>query len=430
MVGLSVGFIIAFRSFAFISIDLPGGMPLYVTEASIAITLLFILFQYLLRPSLTTLRKNIAEVKAPAVIFWLIGLLVLISSIGNSFGDPSNLLVTLRNSALFYYSIVYFFVLLFFNNLKEMFKYVLYFHWAIAIITIYAVLKMLGVLPTSLPEINASLICIISPISLFLLFSTHSVSKHKFISLLLITLISLAVVLTEIRQGLLGLICGGLCAYWYLGRYRIRSFGQNHIVFVIIALFLSTIVMFFARDVLDIERVPIWDRMVERNFSDTGRSTLWGDFLADMSRSWQGVLFGVGFDRNFIPDWMIGFQTTEILTSNTTGQFQLDPHNSHLHLFYRIGLIGFIAYLWLIKKAFSISANYLAQGTDLRLKYYTIGYLAALASIIGQAFVGVLLEAPHRGIPFWIVLGICTVFPRLAKASELEEKNRLDGIGT
>jgi hypothetical protein len=87
-------------------------------------------------------------------------------------------------------------------------------------------------------------------------------------------------------------------------------------------------------------------------------------------------------------------------------------------LFYRLGVIGFFAFLFLIQRAFLSSFRYLRDGQDIRLKYYTIGYIAALISVAGQALVGVLFEAPQRGIPFWVILGVSTCFPRVALADE------------
>jgi hypothetical protein len=302
----------------------------------------------------------------------------------------------------------------------------------IVLMSIRYVLEWSGMWP-DLPSTDANFFCVVATIAASVLFCTLPVLLHRRAAVFLLVLISTAVILTDVRQGFLGLLCGGFCSCWLLSRFRLMSGTHRKAIFIFVALFAGTLVMLVMtlgpagsladrRELLfagenDVH-VPIWDHMIARDFSDTGRRVMWVAFLEDMFQSWASVVFGVGFDRLFVPDWMFEFQSLEILTNRATGVFQLDPHNSHLHLFYRVGLIGFVAYLLLIQRAFLSSFRYLKDGQDARLKYYTIGYLAALSSVAGQAFVGVLFEAPHRGIPFWVLLGVSTCFPRVALSDE------------
>ena len=447
---LCVGFLIGDKAFAVLVLRLPG-FPLYITEACIATTLALLFLKYLMLPSTALCRRNMALVRKPALMFWGVGTAVLFISVWNCIAGPGLLLPTLRNAASFYYSVFYLFVLFTFNDVYLAMKLTHAYAAIIVIMSIRFLLEFNQLLPTEIPQTEVNFFCIVAPVAVSMLFCTLPVMRHKAATLLLIILISIAVVQTDIRQGILGLICGGLCSWWLLRRFGLLSSGHRKVQFVLLALFLASVVMLVLRDDLGIrpgldaygpdgqilflatpeqeywiERVPIWDRMIERDFSDTGRREMWVSFLADMSQSWTSVVFGVGFDRLFIPDWMLEMTKAELMRNKATGVNQLDPHNSHLHLLYRIGVIGFVAYLMLIRGAFVSSFKYLREGTSVRLKYYTVGFLSALAGVGGEALVGVLFEAPHRGIPFWVLLGVSTCFPRVALENERRASNETE----
>jgi hypothetical protein len=416
VVVLCAGFLIGGRAFAFLVWSNSGlGLPLYVTEAVVAVTVALLLLGYMVRPSTAIFRQNTASVRAPLLVFWGVGTTVFLISVWHCLEGSGQLVPTLRNAALFYYSVFYLFVLGILDDIRVSLRLTQWFSVVIALMSTRYLVEWSGLL--DLPETDTNFFCVVAPIAMCVLFCTQPVLRYRWATVSLVVLISTAVVLTDVRQGLLGLLCGGLCSCWLLIRYRLMSRTQRKTILIFAILFVGTLLMLQMRDSRDFH-IPIWDHMIARDFSDTGRRVMWAAFLEDMFHSWESVVFGVGFDRLFVPDWMFGFQQLEILTNRATGAFQLDPHNSHLHLFYRIGLIGFVAYLFLIKRAFSTALLYLKNGQETRLKYYTIGYLSALTSVAGQAFVGVLFEAPHRGIPFWVLLGVSTCFPRIALANE------------
>jgi hypothetical protein len=414
---LCAGFLIGGRVFAFLMWSNSGlGLPLFVTETVVAVTMALLLLGYLVRPSTTILQKNATSVRKPVLVFWTVGSTVLLISVWHCVEGSSQLVPTLRNAALFYYSIFYLFVLAILDDIRLSLRVTHWFSAIIVMMSIRFVVQWNGLL-LDLPQMDTNFFCVVAPIAACILYCALPVLRNRWASVFLVVLISTAVVLTDVRQGLLGLICGGLCSYWLLRRFGLMSGTQRKTVLIFVALFVGTLLMLAMRGSHD-AHIPIWDHMIARDFSDTGRRVVWAAFLDDMLQSWTSVVFGVGFDRLFVPNWMFISQTLEIMTNRTTGALQLDPHNSHLHLFYRLGLIGFSAYLLLIRRAFLASFRYLRDGHDTRLKYYTIGYLAALTSVAGQAFVGVLFEAPHRGIPFWVLLGVSTCFPRIALAHE------------
>lgn len=438
VVVLCAGFLIGDRAFAVLMWS-GLGLPIFITEAVVAVTSSLLLLKYLLRPSTATLQLNMGLVRKPALVFWSVGTTVLLTSVWHCLEGSGQLVPTLRNAALFYYSIFYLIVLATFDEVRLSLKLTHAFIAVIVLMSIRYLLDWSAMLPDLPGAILADMFVVVATIAASVLFCTLPVLQYTRTAIVLLVLISTAVVFTDIRQGLLGLLCGGLCSYWLLSRFRLMSWSHRKTILIFLALFVGTLVLLWMRKDSIVsqaglpgrsstyssmsEFVPIWSHMINRDFSDTGRSVMWAAFLEDMFQSWDSVVFGVGFDRLFIPEWFFTFQTREILTNKTTGAVQLDPHNSHLNLFYRIGLIGFVAYLFLIQRAFRSSFRYLRDGQDARLKYYTIGYLAALTSVAGQALVGVLFEAPHRGIWFWVLLGVCTCFPRVALADEVRASN-------
>ena len=109
---LILGFVLFGRGFAHLGIEI-GGLPLYITEVIIFVTVGMLLRDKLAGGSGTKYLKNI-PLKKEFALFYLIGFVALVR--GFIYHTP---VLTLRHSALFYYSIFYFLMPVLFKDLRR-----------------------------------------------------------------------------------------------------------------------------------------------------------------------------------------------------------------------------------------------------------------------------------------------------------------------
>jgi hypothetical protein len=124
---------------------------------------------------------------------------------------------------------------------------------------------------------------------------------------------------------------------------------------------------------------------------------------------WMRRLFGIPFGKTFLPPrvyyWM-----------DKVGRF--DPHNSFLSIFYRIGIIGFFFFLWIIGSE--------VRRTSLRIKsmepahqLWLLGIWGAFIGLCVEAMFSVSLENAFKGIFFWIFLGCIRALNREPKTTDV-----------
>ena len=101
-------------------------------------------------------------------------------------------------------------------------------------------------------------------------------------------------------------------------------------------------------------------------------------------------LWGIGFGRELLP--YEGYR---------------NPHNSHLVLLARTGLIGFTFYLlfnyFFVKQLFILLKN---RKTHPIFRNYAVGILSLYAFIMVFSSFNVVLELPYMGIFYWMILGL------------------------
>jgi hypothetical protein len=116
------------------------------------------------------------------------------------------------------------------------------------------------------------------------------------------------------------------------------------------------------------------------------------------------MLFGVPFGEVFVPSrtfvWMIN-----------TDRF--DPHNSHLAMLSRIGLIGFLAYGMLLWQTARRGLTFVQKRRDQPGSYVMLALLACFLFHTVHALTDVALENPYKGIFFWVLIGLIYAVPPL-----------------
>jgi len=90
----------------------------------------------------------------------------------------------------------------------------------------------------------------------------------------------------------------------------------------------------------------------------------------------------------------------------STFWYDMDLHNSHLAIFYRLGFLGLMAYLWLVVNCFYRVWGGLRQnsGKAIILSLFLVWYMSV-------ASFNVVLEGPFMGSVFWVFLGLTLAYP-------------------
>jgi len=275
------------------------------------------------------------------------------------------------------------------------------------------VLMWLGlqfVFPFGRPFGDSNFLCIALPVSVAVLSARLPGRERKASTYLFICVGIAAVLLTEIRQGYLGLIAALVTVVYLLRRYRLITRRRAQLVSTAALVVLCTLFYAGYAAVTD-KNATFGRRLATKHLTASGRSAIWYEYLSDFAESGHRVVLGAGFQRKVLPDFIKS--NIENIRSSVTGDPVLDPHNSHLHVLYRVGLVGFVGYLWLgivgVRRCLQAVERCMGQASQAEL-LMGIGLVGAFASVAAEAAVGVLLEAPYRGIWYWLLLGACTSY--------------------
>ncbi len=102
-------------------------------------------------------------------------------------------------------------------------------------------------------------------------------------------------------------------------------------------------------------------------------------------------------------------------TFYSTHWYDIDPHNSHVAILYRYGLLGFFVYaawlLWIAKQ------NWIMAKEGSR---ESLWFLSAFAWILSAASLNVVLEGPFLGATFWILAGVSMISTSLLRKGPYE----------
>lgn len=114
--------------------------------------------------------------------------------------------------------------------------------------------------------------------------------------------------------------------------------------------------------------------------------------------NWRPVraLNGVPFGEKFVPPRLFWWMTTT----------RFDPHNSHVAIFHRLGLVGFFFYVALIAVVFKRGFAHLTSMQEGFPRYVMLGLLSGLVLHIVHSLTDVTLENSYKGALFWVLLGL------------------------
>ena len=406
------GFLIADRSFAFLKGDVPGiGVPLYITEVTLITVLLALILKAAVAGRLRIWDQS--DLSVPLVLFFVPAAMHFFWELWLAASGEASLLLTLKNFALVYYAGFYVLAVLGIQKMTGYYKIARVFHWLCFVMAARYLLSRLGLLSAlrfGEPFGDSNFLCIVLPVSVAILFAFLPRRQRDVSHYALIVVAISAVLLTEIRQGYLGLVAALTTVVYLLRRYRFITRRRSQLA-AVAGLFSLCVLFYAGYTALTDESAAFGRRLAAKHLTASGRGAIWGEYLSDFADSGYRVAFGAGFQRQVLPDFTKG--NIEKIRSSVTGEPVLDPHNSHLHVLYRTGVVGFVGYLWLgivgVRRCLQAIERCMGQASREEL-LMGIGLVGAFASVAAEATVGVLLEAPYRGIWYWLLLGACTSY--------------------
>lgn len=163
----------------------------------------------------------------------------------------------------------------------------------------------------------------------------------------------------------------------------------------------STQLLFNVRGILQ-SFIPKKDPSYYKQGNANWRRRIWMEMFREVMQNHPWI--GMGFGIPFLPHiWMSEHGTF-------TDQYPLpnvDPHNSHLSILYRTGIIGFILYFSFLISLFQAGLLTISNvSRDLNVRSQLIVCLSYVFLVLVHASFAVVLEGPYMGVPFWVTVGL------------------------
>lgn len=419
---LILGFVLFARSFAHLGIEI-GGLPLYITETVLFVTVAILLLDKFIGGDKVNYLKNI-PLKKEFVLFYLIGFVALVR--GFIYYTP---VLTLRHSALFYYSIFYFLMPVLFNNLKRVELLFKLFFIASIVVPVAILLRIRPSLNVygrlgSFNYLYLSLAVIVESFYFF------SLKKRVYkILLLLVIFLQLLVILTGAVRGAWIALLVSMLFFLYvsskMGKLKVgmRKFFLLAVVGgIILVIFTASIKpILFNKIKTEAVSLVFFYRMQSAPANNIRwRLFVWRDMLKELS---EKPLFGWGFGRPFRSP------TLEALGwAHGKKEGWIDPHNSHLNIAYKAGIIGYLVFLLIMVRFFKRTIRFLLHmREDNKTKLYIGALLTCSVNVLVLSFFEVVLEGPYMGSFLWITMGLIVALENIYRKREAEILEKLKG---
>ncbi len=401
---LIFGTVIGARRFAYLHFQV-ANVPLYITEIIIAVVILSLLLRGLMEDKVSILHNPLNRIY---FFYYLVGISALLR--GERYGIEA-----IRDSVLVYYSIFYFFIIYVIKNFTILKKFFIIFFIASGLATIYFYLSYFNVISWNPQGAANSMYLGISLILLYVFLPLIRKRNVRNIVYLIILLQLVSIILFKVRSVWVALSISFLFVSILLFKNRLVSVKHLRLWFLgiilVVVILLAALVGYPPATKIALEaRTIILPTKTVAGSSSVGntlfRLAMWRELLQEVGSRWDYLIFGFGFGKPFMPK-SAAFMHLE----------WIDPHNSHLAILYRMGLLGFGVYIWLILRFLKRCLRFLKQNDDRTTKLYMIGLLGAFILVLVHSTFSVILEGPYKGIFFWITMGLCIVVIRLANSN-------------
>jgi len=423
---LILGFVLFARAFAHLGIEIRG-LPLYITEAVLFVTVAILLVDKLVGGDKVNYLKNI-PLKKEFALLYLIGFVALIR--GFIYYTP---ILTLRHSALFYYSIFYFLMPVLFKNLRRielLFKLFFVASIVISIVILFNIDPGFSIYGGRYGRLGSFNYLYLSLAVIVESFYFVSLKKRPYkMLLLLIIFLQLSVILTGRVRGAWIALLVSMLFFLYLsskmGKLKTRMrklFVLAILGGIILVTFTASInPILFNKIKTEAVSIAFFNRMQNAPAINVRwRLFLWRDMLRELS---EKPLFGWGFGRPFRSPTLeaMGWHHRE------KEGWWIDPHNSHLNIAYKTGIIGYLVFLLIVGRFFQRTMRFfLHMREDVKIKLYIGALLTCFINVLVLSFFEVILEGPYMGSFLWITMGLTVALENVYQKRETENSLRDD----
>jgi len=413
------GLILFSRGFAHLNVKI-GILPVYVTEAVLMITIGGLFLDRLIAGDKISYFQKI-PLKKEFIFFYLIGFICLVR--GLLLYSP---VLTLRHSAIIYYSVFYFLMPILFNTLEKIEKLLKLIFVACLIITMATLLKVKLQINEygALGDYNHLYLCLAIIFETFYCISLKKKIDKIFI-ILVVILHLLAVLINQNRASWVALFVSFLFIF-YLSIKKVGKLDRKIIKvssFILLAGIISICSVGFAKPTLfsdlgqEAASVIFFNRMGTRSAGTARyRLAIWHEMLKDISSK---PVLGWGFGKAFLPALL---EERGWLSSAAKERAWVDPHNSILDLTYKTGIIGLFAFVLIMMKFFCRTMRFIRTCRDKKIKLYIMALLVCFLFVLVLAFFEVVLEGAFRGAFLWITMGLVVALENIYRENELQDE--------
>jgi len=403
---------VAFSSeFAHLGIKI-GNSSLYVTEILIAFCVLGIAAQFIIKSRYTF-------TKYPLTKEFMLFYAVMILSLARGMLHYEDKVFVIRQSAMYYYSIFYFLIPLFFTKLEHietLFKYILA---AIVLITLGDLLDFTF---WGLGGFNY----FYSSLALVFVFSYISLVKTKNVNLwkVFIAMELLLVLLSTVRASWFGLLIALAFILSNSDKYehfrKVFLYVLKYSIYLGLAGFIALAVVKPAKMLEVVDEIysvlPIPGHVKNESDNNTKwRLIVWKDSIVEVM---EQPLFGMGFGKKFIPETIKKMGWGGSWRDDEKG-FQ-DPHNALVSILYRTGLIGLFAFLLIIYNFTIRTLRVLKETADPKIKAYIFALLICMLTVLTTSCFMVILEGPFMGIFMWVSMALIVALENINKGAKIK----------
>ncbi len=414
----------------FSKININFGIPIYITEFIIFFVVLLFFIKILLNNGKLAIE---IPLRMEFKLFYLIFLISLFSGLFLY----KDFAFVLRQSALFYYSIFYFLVILIFRDNSSLLKIKFIFWLFFISVNLVAIKYFISVFGINFFDIIGvtiegmggsgyfyiSLLLIIE-IGLLVYMKKRILTIVFFADIVLLIAVA---VFYRVRGNWVAIVVAVIAFWIFIGitpglKRILHNFNFILVSSIIIIIFLGLLIYFYKVSIPGIlftqiqrEFLSIFD-FLSGNLSDSGAATRWR-LNANLNTMWRLItwremfieilnkpILGFGFGSKFISGntilggWTVG-----------TSQGWVEAHNYFLSFLYRSGFLGLGSFIFIIVNFFRYTFRFLRNCKEQIIKLMIISLMSCIIYILVLGMLEVVLEVPYMGSFLWIIMGVVIV---------------------
>ena len=397
-----------------------SGITIYITEIIIGTVFILLYLKMIFNDGKLTLK---VPMKLEFALFYFIFLISLFTGLFLY----KDIAYVLRQSALFYYSVFYFLVILIFNDIDNFLKLKFIFLLLFIFINIIALYLFLNFFHINLLDIIGLRSLGLAGeryfyISLLLVFEVVYLTfmRRSVFSVILIISIIIQLFVTftlGVRGNWIAVLIAILFAWIFLGtipglKRELRNFNLLVLSFMVIIIILGLLVYFnkigippdffkkMKGEILSLLNIYTRDNTTP-TVNTSWRLITWKEMLSEIK---DRPILGFGFGKKFISQ-----ETLYLGWTTGTKEGWVEAHNIFLSFLYKTGFLGLGSFLIIIVSFFRKVIRFLRVCMEENIKIIVIGLSCYIMYILALSFFEVVLEVPYFGSILWIFMGLIIV---------------------